>query len=41
MLDAFMTKTMATESNFSILIYYPFYSVVMHSCKANSPSLLL
>lgn len=44
MLDAFMTKIMATEGNFNILIYYHFYSVVMlslNSCKANSPNLLL
>lgn len=39
MLDAFMTKTMATEGNFNILIYYHFDSVVMlslYSCKAKT-----
>lgn len=39
MLDASMTKTMATEGNFNIFIYYRFYSVVMlslFSCKAKT-----
>lgn len=39
MLDAFMTKTMATEGDFNISIYYCFYAVVMlslYSCKAKT-----
>lgn len=43
MLDAFMTKIMATEVTFNIfLIHCHFYSVVMLSinrCKANTPTL--
>lgn len=42
MLDAFMTKTMAREVTFNILIHCHFDSVVMLSlncCKANTPTL--